>query len=69
MKDAGFPLFPHGVGGGAQESPVVHGVLRCVAQTALSAIALGSLVGHPGHYIESVPRQSGHTAHRDSSIT
>ena len=50
MKDAGFPLLPHGVGGGAEESAVVHGVLRSVAQAALSALTLGSLVGHPKHY-------------------
>ena len=54
MKDTGFPLFAHGVGGGAEESAVVHGVLRCVAQTALSAIALGSLGRHPGHYTVNI---------------
>ena len=51
MKDAGLPLFPHGVRGGAEKGPVVHGVLGGVAQAALSTFALGSLVGHPGHEI------------------
>ena len=51
VKDAGLPLLPDGVAGSAEEGPVVHGVLRGVAQATLSTLALGSLVGHPGHQI------------------
>ena len=50
MKDARFPLFPHSIGGSAEQCTVVHGVLRGVAQATLSTLALGSLVGHPEHY-------------------
>ena len=58
MEDTGFPLFPHGVGGGAEEGAVVHGVLRCVAQATLSTIALGSLGRDPEHLIiQRVTRQ------------
>ena len=59
MEDAGLPLLPHGVGGGAEEGPVVHGVLGGVAQAALSTFALGSLVGDPEHYTVSGQHQRG----------
>ena len=59
MKDAGLPLLPHGVGGGAEEGPVVHGVLGGVAQAALSTLALGSLVGDPEHCTVSGQHQRG----------
>ena len=51
MKDTGRPLFPHSVGGRAEESAVVHGVLRCVAQAALSTLTLGSLSRDPKHWL------------------
>ena len=70
VKDAGFPLFPHGVGGSAEEGPIVHGVLRGVAQATLPTIALGSLIGHPGHEILHTGSHMGVTpTHWDSSIT
>ena len=50
MKDAGFPLFPHCVGGGAEEGAVVHGVPWGVAQSAHSSLALCPHVGDPKHY-------------------
>ena len=59
MKHTGLPLLPHGVGGRAEEGPVVHGVLGGVTQAALSTLALGSLVGDPEHYTVSGQHHRG----------
>ena len=69
MKDAGFPLFPHGVGGSAEEGPIVHGVLRGVAQATLPTIALGSLIGHPGHEILHTGSHMGGRQHTGTHLS
>ena len=50
MKDTGRPLFPHSVGGRAEEGAVVHGVPGGVAQPAHPALADSPHVGHPAHH-------------------
>ena len=54
MKDARFPLFSHSVGGAAEECSIVHGVVRCVSQSALATFTRCSHVGNSENNIKKI---------------